>query len=119
MGKGFAFLGQQYHMEVGNQDYYLDLLFFHTQLNCYFIIELKIDDFKPEYAGKLNFYLNAADDLLRQPNQNPTIGLLLCKSANKVVAEYSLKDSNKPIGVATYQLLPKEESLIELLSRDD
>jgi len=119
MGKGFAFLGQQYHMEVRGQDYYLDLLFFHTQLNCYFIIELKIDDFKPEYAGKLNFYLNAADDLLKQENHNPTIGLLLCKSANKVIAEYSLKDNNKPIGVATYQLLPKEETLVELLSKEE
>lgn len=117
MGKGFAFLGQQYHLEIGGQDYYLDLLFFHTQLNCYFIIELKIDDFKPEYAGKLNFYLNAADDILKQVQQNPTIGLLLCKSANKVIAEYSLKDSNKPIGVATYQLLPKEESFVKLLNR--
>jgi predicted nuclease of restriction endonuclease-like (RecB) superfamily len=119
MGKGFAFLGQQYHMKVGGQDYYLDLLFFHTQLNCYFIIELKIDDFKPEYAGKLNFYLNSADDLLKQENHNPTIGLLLCKNTNKVVAEYSLKDNNKPIGVATYRLLPKEEALIELLSKDE
>lgn len=119
MGKGFAFLGQQYHMEVGRQDYYLDLLFFHTQLNCYFIIELKIDDFKPEYAGKLNFYLNAADDLLKEENHNPTIGLLLCKTANKVVAEYSLKDNNKPIGVATYQLLPKEEALVNLLSKNE
>lgn len=118
MGKGFAYLGQQYHMEVGGQDYYLDLLFFHTQLNCYFIIELKIDDFKPEYAGKLNFYLNAADDLIKLENHQPTIGLLLCKSANKVVAEYSLKDNNKPIGVATYQLLPKEEALVALLSKE-
>lgn len=116
MGKGFAFMGQQYHLEVGGQDYYLDLLFYHTQLNCYFIIELKIDDFKPEYAGKLNFYLNAADDLLKQQNQNPTIGLLLCKTANKVIAEYSLKDTNKPIGVATYQLLPREKLFVELLS---
>lgn len=119
MGKGFAFLGQQYHITVGGQDYYLDLLFFHTQLNCYFIIELKIDDFKPEYAGKLNFYLNAADDILKHDNHNPTIGLMLCKSANKVIAEYSLKDSNKPIGVATYQLLPKEEALVKLLSEKD
>tara|TARA_R110001583_G_scaffold85590_2_gene224427 strand:- start:2788 stop:3873 length:1086 start_codon:yes stop_codon:yes gene_type:complete len=117
MGKGFAFLGQQYHMEIGKQDYYLDLLFFHIQLNCHFIIELKIDDFKPEYAGKLNFYLNAADDILKRPNHNPTIGLLLCKSANKVVAEYSLKDNNKPIGIATYQLLPKEESFVKLLTK--
>ncbi len=117
MGKGFAFLGQQYHLEVGGQDYYMDLLFFHMQLNSYFIIELKIDDFKPEYAGKLNFYLNAADDLLKTDNHNPTIGLLLCKSANKVVAEYSLKNNSKPIGIATYQLLPKEERFIELLSK--
>lgn len=119
MGKGFAFLGQQYHLEVGGQDYYMDLLFFHMQLNSYFIIELKIDDFKPEYAGKLNFYLNAADDLLKTDNHNPTIGLLLCKSANKVVAEYSLKNNSKPIGIATYQLLPKEERFIELLSRNN
>ena len=117
MGKGFAFLGQQHQLEVGGQDYYLDLLFFHTQLNCYFIIELKIDDFKPEYAGKLNFYLNAADDLLKQKQHQPTIGLLLCKSANKVIAEYSLKNNGKPIGVATYQLLPNEEKLVELLSK--
>ncbi len=117
MGKGFAFLGQQYQMEVGGQDYYLDLLFFHTQLNCYFIIELKIDDFKPEYAGKLHFYLNAADDLLKQKNNQPTIGLLLCKSANKVIAEYSLKSNGKPIGVATYQLLPKEENLTAFLRK--
>jgi len=116
MGNGFAFLGQQYHMEIGATDYYLDLLFFHTKLNCYFIIELKIDDFKPEYAGKLNFYLNVADDILKQDHQNPTIGLLLCKSANKVIAEYSLKDNTKPMGVATYQLLPKKEALVELLS---
>lgn len=117
MGKGFAFLGQQYQLEVGGQDYYLDLLFFHTQLNCYFIIELKIDDFKPEYAGKLNFYLNAADDLLKKGHHQPTIGLLLCKSANKVVVEYSLENNGKPMGVATYQLLPNKEKLVELLSK--
>lgn len=119
MGSGFAFLGQQHRLVVGGQDYYLDLLFFQIQLNCYFIIELKIDDFKPEYAGKLNFYLNAADELLKKDYHTPTIGLLLCKSANKVVAEYSLKNSNRPIGVATYQLLPKEERFIELLSKKD
>ena len=116
MGKGFAFMGQQYRLKVGQQDYYFDLLFYHTRLNCYFIIELKIDDFKPEYTGKLNFYLNIADDILKQGHQNPTIGLLLCKSADKVVAEYSLKDNQKPMGVATYQLLPKKESFINLLN---
>ena len=115
LGKGFALMGQQYHMAVGGQDYYLDLLFYHTQLRCYFIIELKIDEFKPEYAGKLNFYVNAADDLIKTDHDEPTIGLLLCKSANKVVAEYTLKDMTKPIGIATYNLLPKKEDLIQLL----
>lgn len=117
LGSGFAFMGQQYHLSVGGLNYYLDLLFYHTRLNSYFIIELKIDDFKPEYAGKLNFYLNAADDLLKKEYQNPTIGLLLCKSANKIVAEYSLKDNNKPIGIATYKLLPKKEKFIDLLEK--
>lgn len=117
LGNGFAFMGQQYHLSIGSQDYYLDLLFFHTLLNCYFIIELKIDDFKPEYAGKLNFYLNAVDDLLKKDPQNQTIGLLLCKSANKIIAEYSLKDNNKPMGVATYKILPKEEKFIALLNQ--
>jgi predicted nuclease of restriction endonuclease-like (RecB) superfamily len=118
MGEGFAFMGQQDHLEVGGQDFYLDLLFFHTRLNSYFIIELKIDDFKPEYGGKLIFYVNATDELLKGKNQNPTIGLLLCKSANKVVAEYCLKDSGRPIGIATYQLLPKEESFVEFLENE-
>jgi len=117
LGNGFAFMGQQYHLSIGGQDYYLDLLFYHTSLNCYFIIELKIDDFKPEYAGKLNFYLNAVDDLLKKTPQNQTIGLLLCKRANKIIAEYSLKDNNKPIGVATYKILPKEEKFIALLNQ--
>lgn len=117
LGSGFAFMGQQYHLNIGGKDYYLDLLFYHTLLNSYFIIELKIDDFKPEYAGKLNFYLNVADDLLKKEHQNPTIGLLLCKSANKVIAEYSLKDNNKPVGIATYKLLPKEEKFIDLLEQ--
>lgn len=118
LGSGFAFMGQQYHLSVGGLDYYLDLLFYHTVLNSYFVIELKIGDFKPEYAGKLNFYLNAADDLLKSEHQNPTIGLLLCKSANKVIAEYSLKDNNKPIGIATYKLLPNEEKFIDLLKQN-
>ena len=110
-------MGQQYHLAVGQQDYYFDLLFYHTRLNYYFIIELKIDDFKPEHIGKLNFYLNAADDLLKEDHHNPTIRLLLCKSADKVVAEYSLKNNLKPMGVATYQLLPKKESFVELLNK--
>ena len=117
LGQGFAFLGQQYHMQVGSKDYYLDLLFYHTKLRAYFILELKIDDFKPEYAGKLNFYINAVDDIIKTEADNPTIGLLLCKSADKVIAEYSLRDLTKPIGVATYELLPDKKDLIALVER--
>ena len=117
LGKGFAFVGQQYHLEVGGQDFYLDLLFFHIELNCYFIIELKIDEFKPEYTGKLNFYINSVDGILKKEHHQPTIGLLLCKNANKIIVEYSLKDSNKPIGIATYKVLPKKERFIEILTK--
>ncbi|MEI8390689.1 MAG: PDDEXK nuclease domain-containing protein [bacterium] len=104
LGVGFAFVGQQYHLEVGEQDFYLDLLFYHLKLRCYVIIELKSKEFKPEYAGKLNFYLSAADDLLRHPGDKPSIGILLCKNKNNVIAEYALKDINKPIGISEYTL---------------
>jgi len=86
------------------QDFYLDLLFYHLHLRCYVVIDLKVSDFQPEYAGKMNFYLSAADDLLRHPDDQPSIGLILCKSKNKVVAEYALRDVNKPIGVSAYHL---------------
>ncbi len=108
---GFAFVGRQYHMEIGNQDFFIDLLFYHLKLRCYFVIELKATKFKPEYAGKLNFYLSAIDDLLRHPDDQPSIGLILCKQQDKLVAEYALRDVNKPIGVSAYQLteaLPEE-----------
>jgi len=110
LGRGFAFVGEQYHLNVGGQDYYLDLLFYHTKLHCYVVIELKIDDFKPEYAGKLNFYLSAVDELERdEASDNPTIGILLCKERNDIVAKYSLRDIKKPLNVATYRLsLPEE-----------
>lgn len=104
LGVGFAFLGNQYHLEVGEKDYFLDLLFYHTRLHSYVVIELKTGDFEPEYVGKLNFYLSAVDDLLRQPEDNLSIGLLLCKDRNRVVAEYALRDLQKPIGVSQYQL---------------
>jgi predicted nuclease of restriction endonuclease-like (RecB) superfamily len=110
LGVGFAFLGSQYHLEVDNEDYYLDLLFYHTRLHCYVVVELKVGEFKPEYAGKMNFYLAAVDNTLRQEGDHPSIGLILCKSRGKVTVEYSLKDMGKPIGVAAYQLtasLPK------------
>ncbi len=104
LGKGFAFVGSQYHLEVGGQDYYLDLLFYHLRLRCFVIVELKIEDFKPEFAGKMNFYLSAADDQLRHENDGPSIGIILCKGKNEVIVEYALRDLAKPMGVAEYRL---------------
>lgn len=104
LGTGFAFVGNQYHLAVGNEDYYIDLLFYHTRLRCYVAIELKAGKFKPEYAGKLNFYLSAVDDMLKYESDNPSIGILLCKERDKLTAEYALKDINKPIGVSEYRL---------------
>lgn len=107
LGKGFAFVGSQYHLEVGGQDYYLDLLFYHLRLHCYVVIELKIEAFKPEFAGKMNFYLSAVDAQLRHDSDNPTIGIILCKDRNEVVVEYALRDTSKPMGVAKYKVSPK------------
>jgi predicted nuclease of restriction endonuclease-like (RecB) superfamily len=106
LGKGFAFVGSQYHLEVAGQDYYLDLLFYHLRLRCFVVIELKIEDFKPEFAGKMNFYLSAVDDQLRHKDDQPTIGIILCKGRNEVVVEYSLRDTTKPMGVAQYKVSP-------------
>ena len=111
LGTGFAFLGNQYHLNVGGDDFYIDLLFYNLNLRCYVVIELKTGEFKPEYAGQLNFYLSAVDGILKKEQDNPSIGLLLCKSKNDLVAEYSLKDMSKPIGVSAYQItsnLPEE-----------
>jgi len=104
LGTGFAFVGNQYHIEVGEKDYYIDLLFFNTKLRCYVVIELKNTEFKPEYVGKLNFYLSAIDDMLKHENDNPSIGIVLCKDKDRLTAEYALKDINKPIGVSEYRL---------------
>lgn len=104
LGAGFAFLGNQYHLNVGGEDFYLDLLFYNLKLRCYVVIELKTGDFKPEYAGKLNFYLTAVDNILKTEQDAPTIGLLLCKSKNDLIAEYALRDINKPIGVSEYRI---------------
>lgn len=106
LGKGFAFVGSQHHLEVGGQDYYLDLLFYHLRLRCFVVIDLKVDDFRPEYAGKMNFYLSAVDDLLRHESDAPSIGMILCKGKNTVVVEYALRDTSKPIGVAGYRVSP-------------
>ena len=105
LGAGFAFVGRQVHVEVANKDFYIDLLFYHLKLRCYVVVELKAGEFQPEYAGKLNFYLSAVDSQLRHASDNPSLGLLLCKSRDKVVAEYALRDMNKPIGVAEYELM--------------
>jgi len=102
LGAGFAFLGQQYRLNVGGEDSYIDLLFYHVKLRCYIVIDLKTTAFKPEYAGKMNFYLSAVDDLLRHSDDKPSIGIILCKSKNQVVAEYALRDLAKPVGVSSY-----------------
>ncbi|MDR3184253.1 MAG: PDDEXK nuclease domain-containing protein [Prevotellaceae bacterium] len=104
LGKGFAFLGRQYKIEIGETDYFLDMLFYHVELRCYIVIELKAGKFKPEYAGKLNYYLSAVDTQLRKTGDNPTIGILLCKKKNKIDVEYALRDIEKPMGVSEYQL---------------
>ena len=111
LGTGFAFLGNQYHLNVGGDDFYIDLLFYNINLRSYVVIELKTGDFKPEYAGQLNFYLSAVDGILKKNTDNPSIGLLLCKSKNNLVAEYSLRDMSKPIGISEYKItnsLPEE-----------
>lgn len=103
LGKGFAFVGKQYELNVEDEIYYLDLLFYHLELNCFCIIELKGTEFNPEHAGKINFYLSAVDDLVRRPHDNPSIGILLCKDKNKTAVEYALRDIKKPIGVASFE----------------
>ncbi len=111
LGQGFAFVGRQYHVEVGDQDFYIDLLFYHLRLRCFIVIELKRGKFKPEYAGKMNFYCGVVDDVLKHQNDAPTIGLILCQQQNEVIAEYALRGVDKPIGVSTFDLtraLPTE-----------
>jgi len=104
LGVGFAFVGSEYHLEVDGHDFYIDLLFYHLRLRCYVVIDLKIGSFQPEFVGKMNFYLSAVNDLLRHPDDQPSIGIILCKTRGKVTAEYALRDIRSPMGVATYQL---------------
>ncbi len=105
LGVGFAFVGSEYHLEVGDQEFRIDLLFYHLWLRCYVVIELKIGEFAPEHVGKLNFYLSVVDDLIRDTDHDqPSIGILLCKTKNRVIAEYALRDLNKPMGVSSYRL---------------
>ncbi len=132
MGSGFAFVGQQLHLEVDNEDFYIDLLFYHLQLRCYIVIDLKVVEFKPEFAGKMNFYLSAVDEKYRHPEDRPSMGLIICKTRSKTIAEYSLRDLTKPMGVARYitgsldsipddyrKILPSQEQLEEKLRKLD
>jgi hypothetical protein len=112
LGVGFAFVGSQYPLTVGGEEFRIDLLFYHLKLRCYVVIELKAVPFQPEFAGKMNFYLSAVNNLLRHPDDQPSIGLILCKTKNQVVAEYALEDYSKPIGISEYRLA---ESLPEKL----
>ncbi|OAB62593.1 hypothetical protein AY599_06050 [Leptolyngbya valderiana BDU 20041] len=126
MGGMFAFVGSQYRVEVGDEEYFINLVLYHRQLKCLVAVELKIGKFLPEYVGKMQFYLSVLDDTVRLPDENPSIGIILCKSKNKTIVEYTLRDSNKPIGVATYkvvssvpqelkQQLPAPEQVAKLL----
>jgi predicted nuclease of restriction endonuclease-like (RecB) superfamily len=111
LGSGFAFVGRQYKLEISDNEYYIDLLFYHLKLRAYVVIELKKGKFKPEYSGQVNFYCNVVNDKLSHKDDNPTIGLILCQEKNDVVAEYSLQSMNQPIGISEYDLteaLPKE-----------
>ena len=103
LGAGFAFVGRQVHLEVGGEDYYLDLLFYHLKLRCFVVIDLKTREFTPEAAGKMNFYLSAVDAQLRHRDDQPSLGLLLCREKNRLTVEYALRDVKKPIGVAEWR----------------
>ncbi len=129
LGAGFAFVGRQFRLEVAGDEFFIDLLFYHTRLKCYVVVELKAHAFKPEHAGQLNFYLSAVDAQIKASDDKPTIGLLLCRTQNRLVAEYALSGIDKPIGVAEYQLvralpqpldtsLPSIEEIEAELSRD-
>jgi len=130
MGGAFAFLGSQYRLEVSDKEYFIDLLLYHRRLKCLVAVELKITEFQPEHAGKMQFYLAALDDLVRLPDENPSIGIVLCKTKDRIIVEYALRYADKPIGVAEYQIvkklpkalkgqLPTPEQIEELLSSDE
>jgi RecB family endonuclease NucS len=126
LGSDFSFLGNQYRLEVDEKEYYIDLLFYNRRIQCLVAIELKRGEFKPEYVGKLNFYLSALDEYVKLPHENPSIGIILCKSQSKKTVEFAFRDTNKPMGVAIYHLatqlpepyrniLPDAETLKQLL----
>ena len=116
LGSGFAYVGRQMELRMPNgQSYFPDMVFYHIKMRCYVVVELKVVEFMPEFAGKLNFYVSAADHLLRSADDNPTIGLLICRSKNETIVQWSLEDINRPIGVASYQL---QEIVEETLSNN-
>lgn len=120
LGRGFTFIGNQYRLELNQKEYYLDLLFYHRPLQCLVAVELKTGEFKPEYAGKMNFYLSLLDDTVRLPHENPSIGLILCTSRDRVEVEYSLRNQMTPIGVSEYRLTQKlPDSLTRFLPSAD
>lgn len=126
LGTGFAFVGSQFHLEVEGEDFYIDLLFYHYSLRRFFAIDLKMTEFKPEFAGKMNFYLSALDDLIKHADDQPSIGIILCKSKKKTIAEYALRDMTKPIGVSEYRTgqaleskLPNLRELERLIEDND
>jgi hypothetical protein len=105
LGAGFAFMGRQVRLEVGGAEFFVDLLFYHTRLKCHVVVELKATEFRPEHTGQLNFYLGAIDAQMKAEDDRPTIGLLLCKTKNRLVAEYALSGTNRPMGIAEYELV--------------
>lgn len=120
LGKGFSFVGNQYKINTDNNDYYIDLLFYHLDLRCYIVIELKITEFKPDYIGQLGFYVTAVNETLKKETDNPTIGLLLCKNKDRLTAKWSLKSTNVPIGISSFELnkyVPKD--IIEKLPTEE
>lgn len=118
LGKGFAFVGRQYHIEIEEEDFYIDLLFYHIKLKCYVVVELKAQKFEPKDVGQLNFYLSAVDNILKEPEDKPTIGLLLCKTKKNIIAEYALQEINRPIGIAGYETAKFVESLPKKLKNN-
>ncbi len=121
LGNGFSFIGNQYKITLRDNDYYIDLLFYHLKLRCYILIELKATCFIPEYVGKLKFYLSIVDDVIKNENDNPSIGLILCKDKDKITAQYALKDIGNPIGVSSYEVnnLIPTEILDKLTTEED
>lgn len=113
LGVGFAFVGSQYRIEVGGEEFYLDLLFYHLQLRCFVVIDLRMGDFQPEYSGRMSFYVSALDDLMRHGDDQSTIGIILCKSKNKTIAEYALRDVQKPIGISTHRIASELPDLLK------